>query len=306
MNEYALYNALCMVEEVARQYEEGQKSCPSIRMQADMIASCLYRVAVIGEFKRGKSSLVNALIGTSILPTDILPLTAAITRLTYGVDRKIVVRFKDGASEEKTVDELLQYATKFDERKAKIAASVQEVVVQYPSVLCKNHIEIIDTPGLNDNESMSEVTLSVLGDIDAAIVVINATLPISMTEQRLVCDLIRREGIRHIVFVASEGARTGVLEDTYSRGGSGLREERSVGRSGVACQGEQYIGKTIPFRGFIKSGHARLYQRRRGAAGREPDPKVQGGDACLLDCRAERGCAEASQERGFHGRFQPS
>lgn len=203
MDEFGFYNQLCVLEDIAAQYTEGEKFCPTIRSYAELISSQLYRVAVIGEFKRGKSSLINALIGASVLPTDVIPLTAAITRLTYGTERMIIVHYKNGQSEEKTLDELIDYATKYDRQRELTAESVREIEVRYPSVLCKNHIEILDTPGLNDNESMSEVTLSVLGEIDAAIVVISATKPLSMTEQDLIIDLIRQEGIRHLIFVVT-------------------------------------------------------------------------------------------------------
>lgn len=203
MDEFYLYNQLCVLEDIAGQYTEGKKLCPVIRANAELVSSRLYRVAVIGAFKRGKSSLINALIGASVLPTDVLPLTAAITRLTYGTERKIIIHYKDGTGEEKTLEELMDYATKYDRKREATAATVREIEVKYPSVLCKNHIEILDTPGLNDNEAMSEVTLSVLGDVDAAIVVISAKTPLDMTEQDLVIDLIRQEGIRHLVFVAT-------------------------------------------------------------------------------------------------------
>lgn len=203
MDEFNFYNQLCVLDDIAAQYTQGKSACAEIRANAERISSHLYRVAVIGEFKRGKSSLINALIGASVLPTDVIPLTAAITRLTYGTKQAIIVRYKDGRSEEKTVDELIDYATKYDQQREKTAESVREIEVKYPSVLCKNHIEILDTPGLNDNESMSEVTLSVLGEIDAAIVVISATKPLSITEQNLILDLIGQEGIRHLIFVVT-------------------------------------------------------------------------------------------------------
>ena len=203
MDEFNFYNQLCVLSDIAAQYSEGKAVSSEVRADAEEISSHLYRVAVIGEFKRGKSSLINALIGASVLPTDVIPLTAAITRLTYGTKQMIIVSYKDGHSEEKTLDELIDYATKYDQEREKTAESVREIEVKYPSVLCKNHIEILDTPGLNDNESMSEVTLSVLGEIDAAIVVISATKPLSLTEQNLILDLIRQDGIRHLVFAVT-------------------------------------------------------------------------------------------------------
>ncbi len=200
-NDYRIYEQLCKISSIASLYPNGQPFAGKVRETADRIASQLYRVAVIGEFKRGKSSLVNALLGTDVLPTDILPMTAVITRVTYGESKKISVRYKDGHTEERTVEQLIDFATKYDEAKAQTAKSIQEIQVSYPSVFCKNHIEIIDTPGMNDDEAMTAVTLSVLGEIDAAVMVVSAAAPLSMTERSLVLTMIAEQGIRHIVFV---------------------------------------------------------------------------------------------------------
>jgi ribosome biogenesis GTPase A len=40
-------------------------------------------VAVLGQFKAGKSSFLNSFIGKEILPTGVIPLTSVITRMTY-------------------------------------------------------------------------------------------------------------------------------------------------------------------------------------------------------------------------------
>lgn len=203
MDEFKLHECLLTMESVAGQYSGGINYIPEIQKVRRQLSSRQYRVAVIGEFKRGKSSLINAIIGSQVLPTDILPMTAAITRVTYGPQKKILINFKDGHTEEKSVEELLEYATKYDAQKAQMASSIREIVVYYPSVFCQNHIDILDTPGLNDNESMTDVTYSVLGDVDAAMVVISATHPMSMTEQKLILDLIEQRQIRHLIFIVT-------------------------------------------------------------------------------------------------------
>src|SRR6476660_5374268 len=45
----------------------------------------VFRIAVVGEFKRGKSTLINALMGREILPADVLPCSATVNRVTYGL-----------------------------------------------------------------------------------------------------------------------------------------------------------------------------------------------------------------------------
>ena len=184
MNEFHLYEQLCTLEDIANQYPEGREYGKSIRELADRIVSRIYRVAVIGEFKRGKSSLVNAIIGAQVLPTDILPMTATVTRVTYGEKRKICVLFKDGHEEERTVAELVDFATKLDAEKEKTAAQIREIQVDYPSVFCKNHIDIIDTPGLGDAmKDFGSMVSQALHQADAVVYVFSVNYPLSQAEQ---------------------------------------------------------------------------------------------------------------------------
>src|SRR5687768_5443478 len=54
-----------------------------------------FSIAVVGEFKRGKSTLINALLGQEILPADVLPCSATLNRITYGLKPTVMVKFKD-------------------------------------------------------------------------------------------------------------------------------------------------------------------------------------------------------------------
>ena len=143
MNEFVLHEQLCELEDIANFYPAGKEHAKRFREAADRIVSRLFRVGVIGEFKRGKSSLVNAIIGAEVLPTDILPMTAAVTRVTYGTQRRILIQYKDGSQEERTLEELIDFATKYDPEKERTAAKIREIQVTYPSVFCKNHIDSV-------------------------------------------------------------------------------------------------------------------------------------------------------------------
>lgn len=148
------------------------------RVQADS-----FTVAVVGEFKRGKSTFINALLGKEILPSDILPCSATLNRVRYGLTPSVTVKFKDGHEDQVAVEKLADYVTKLTEESEQTAASVKEAVVHYPVPFCQNNVEIIDTPGLNDDVNMTEVTLSVLPQVDAAILVIMAQVPFGEFER---------------------------------------------------------------------------------------------------------------------------
>ncbi|MBR4223742.1 MAG: dynamin family protein, partial [Oscillospiraceae bacterium] len=71
-----------------------------------------FEVAIVGEFKRGKSTLINAILGQEVLPADVLPATATLNRVTYSKEPYVVVEYKDGASEKVDIDRLAEYVTK--------------------------------------------------------------------------------------------------------------------------------------------------------------------------------------------------
>ena len=277
MNDFLLFEQLCSIENILSQYRYGDICCKRTHELADTIKSRIYNVAVIGEFKRGKSSLINALVGSRILPTDILPMTASITRIKYGDEKRIVVQYKNGNQEEKSLDELVDFATKIDKEKEKKAESIKEVVVTYPSILCKNSIEIIDTPGMNDDEKMSAITLGILGDIDTAVMVISACSPLSVTEQNLIVRMIEEPGIRHIFFVITyidevsedigeqdriiKHIKEKIVKDVLKRTDDAFNEDDILKKKAHAILSDPHINgvsSTLAMEGFISDDKRKL------------------------------------------------
>lgn len=202
-NEYSQYKTLYKLETIAKQYPGAKDYLNKIRRLIVQLENKSYRVAVLGEFKRGKSSMINALLGVNVLPTDILPMTAVINHIVYGSEKKIIIQYKDGRTQEADINQIADYVTKTSQQQAHTAETVKEVKVFYPSIFCKNHIEIFDTPGLNDDDFMTDITLSILGEIDAVIVVISAEIPFSMTERNLIIKLLETREILNIIFVVT-------------------------------------------------------------------------------------------------------
>jgi small GTP-binding protein len=162
-----------------------------------------FAIAIVGEFKRGKSTLINALLGREILPSDILPTTATLNRITYGIRGQVRILFKDGSTEDIGLDQLPQYVTKLTPEAEAIAATVQEAVVYYPIPYCQNNVDIIDTPGLSDEAAMTETTLAVLPQVDAAIFVVMAQAPFSESERAFLENNLLTESLGRILFVVT-------------------------------------------------------------------------------------------------------
>ena len=162
-----------------------------------------FNVAIVGEFKRGKSTVINALLGKNILPVDVLPTTATLNKITYNVTPFVTVEYKDGRKEQIGIEELDNYVTKLTRESEERAKTIKEAVVYYPINYCKNGVTIIDTPGLNDDAAMTEVTMSVLPTIDAALMVIMAQAPFSASERDFLESKIITSDLGRVLFVVT-------------------------------------------------------------------------------------------------------
>ncbi len=160
-----------------------------------------FNLVILGAFKRGKSSLINALLGQALLPTGIVPLTSVVTILGYGEELDLQVHFSNGETRGISQAELPDYITeKGNPRNRK---GVREVEIAYPSEYLKDGVRIIDTPGVGSVYSHnSEVTYNYLPQVDAAIFVVTVDPPLSAAEQEFLKDI--REYVHKLFFVLNK------------------------------------------------------------------------------------------------------
>ena len=182
---------------------ELSQNMASIKDVLEKSSNDVFSVAVIGEFKRGKSPLINALLEQDVLPTDAMPATATLNRVTYSIKPFARIEYRDGNTEDVEIEKLAEYVTKLTEESEQRAATVKMATVYYPTSYCKNNVDIIDTPGLNDDSTMAEVTLSVLPEIDAALFVIMAQSPFSEYERDFLENKLMSSDLGRILFVVT-------------------------------------------------------------------------------------------------------
>jgi hypothetical protein len=248
------------------------------------VAEHRFSIAVVGEFNRGKSTFINALLGKEILPADIAPTSATINRVTYGLKSTVRVVFKDGAGEESVdIGKLAEYVTKLTPEAEAIASKVEEAIVYYPVPFCKNNVDIVDTPGLNDDVAMTEVTLSVLPRVDAAILVVMATAPFSQTEAAFLEKLLVEYGLGSVLFVVTaidrlrrQSEREQIVDTVKERITDYIRQYavRRLGEGTAACA--DYLRRVGEPRVFGVSGYDGLAGKMEGdeaklAASRFPE-----------------------------------
>jgi hypothetical protein len=174
------------------------------------ISGNLFYVACLGQFKRGKSTLLNALLGEPILPTGVVPVTALITIVRFGTVSRAVVTFADGGMREIAIAELPDFVSE-ERNPANANAVTVEVYVNSP--LLVSGMCLVDTPGLGSVfEQSTAQTHRFLPHIDAALLVVGADPPISAEEAALLKKIAR--DLDAIIVVLNKSDR---LADTEVR-----------------------------------------------------------------------------------------
>ncbi|MEL6494633.1 MAG: dynamin family protein [Cyanobacteria bacterium J06623_7] len=163
----------------------------------------VFRLLVLGDMKRGKSTFLNALIGENILPSDVNPCTAILTILRYGSEKKVTVYFNDDREPE--VIDFPSFKTRYTidpaeakrlEREKRLAfPNVSQAIVEYPLTLLEKGIEIVDSPGLNDTEARNELSLGYINNCHAILFVLRATQPCTLGERRYLENYLKDRGV---------------------------------------------------------------------------------------------------------------
>jgi GTP-binding protein EngB required for normal cell division len=153
----------------------------TLRAMKDNLQKGYFHLAVLGGFKRGKSTLVNALIGADVLPTGIIPLTSVLTQIGYGHETQAEVAFDDGRTVAVAVHTLEEYVT--ERGNPGNRKGVTEVRVFTNSDILRQGVTIVDTPGVGSTYlKNTEVAYGFLSRMDAAVFVMAADPPIGQME----------------------------------------------------------------------------------------------------------------------------
>jgi len=164
-----------------------------------------FYIACIGQFKRGKSTLLDALLGDRVLPTGVLPITAVPTIVRHAPSRSARVRFRGGAWLDVPPEDLAQYVS--EDLNPENEKGVAGVEVFSPSPLIARGMCFVDTPGLGSVfVGNSAATQAFVPHIDAAIVVVGADPPISGEELALVEEV--GQHVRDLIIVMNKADRT--------------------------------------------------------------------------------------------------
>jgi GTP-binding protein EngB required for normal cell division len=188
-------------KQLAQLAELPELGGPNLRRLIEKLRQNRFHLVVLGAFKRGKSTLINALLGEAVLPTAIVPLTSVVTILSYGEHLDILVHFHNGQTSQISLAELADYIT--ERGNPRNRKGVMEVEIFYPSEYLRDGVRIIDTPGVGSIYSHNtDVAYNYLPQVDAAVFVVTADPPLSAAEQEFLHDI--REYVHKLFFVLNK------------------------------------------------------------------------------------------------------
>ena len=150
-----------------------------------------FKIAVVGEFNTGKSSLINSLIGTNILPEGIIPTTNQIVIIENSLNEEYIEKGNDKLNLTK---ENVQTANKSDEN-FKIYTKFKQM----------EDFVFIDTAGTNDPSRLSsEVVFDLIGNVDIVLFLTSAFQPLKATEIKFLLKLVRKKDIEKFFFIINK------------------------------------------------------------------------------------------------------
>jgi len=182
-----------------RKSERRNSRCRDLMVK---LAEDRFTLAVLGQFKRGKSSLMNAIIGRPLLPVGVLPLTSAITVLRFGPRERLMIEH-EGSSviDEEPLSGLSAYVT--ERGNPGNRKRISRAVIEIPSPFLRRGLEFVDTPGVGSTiEANTAITQKFLPQCDAVIFITSVDSPLSNTETEFLSQI--REHVRKIFFVVNK------------------------------------------------------------------------------------------------------
>lgn len=190
-----------------------------------------FKIQVVGTFKNGKSTFINSILGENVLPAYSVPCTAIINEVKYGEKKRAVLYFNNPLPEQlpkeisqKALSHMKKYNMKNvppleipyneiedyavipigkDAKEALLESPYEKIELFWPLELLKNGVEIIDSPGLNENGIRTKVTMDYLTKADAILFVLNATSLCAADEMNFIEHNLKSQGFEDPFFIVN-------------------------------------------------------------------------------------------------------
>lgn len=167
-------------EQLFSSYEITGNELARVRVLGEKLENSHMTVAVIGQFKRGKSALVNCILKDKILPVGIVPVTAVVTEVQYG-PKGAEVHFSNGVIKQTDFEDISTYINEQENQDNHL--KVTKVSIKCPSEFLEGGLTLVDTPGVGSmHEKNSEEAYAFVKESDAVIFTLSVDSPINQIE----------------------------------------------------------------------------------------------------------------------------
>jgi GTP-binding protein EngB required for normal cell division len=159
------------------------EACKNLLSQDQLID-----IAILGQFKSGKSSFLNSLIGKHILPVGVIPVTTTITRVQYGERERAIIRHFDGKEDEVAITAIEEFIS--EAKNPGNQKNVEVVDIELPSLEKYDGLRLVDTPGLGSIfKYHMETSENWLPEVGTALLAISSDRPLAENDLNLIRDL---------------------------------------------------------------------------------------------------------------------
>jgi len=205
---------------------------PALERIVERMESERTEIAIFGRVNSGKSSLLNFLLGTAVLPVGTNPVTAVPVRVVYGRQPWGRAEFTDAIPEKFVLGRLAEFAS--ERMNPSNIRHVTSLEVEIPAPLLKDDVVLVDTPGLGSLAAYGTAeAMAYLPRCDLGLVLIDAASTVLPDDLALI-DALRNSGAKVLVLLSKA--------DLLSS------QEREQAVAYVEGQIEKHVGASIPVR----------------------------------------------------------
>jgi ribosome biogenesis GTPase A len=185
-----MIRAALYVARARRDEEVGTRA----RQLLARLARDRFVLAVVGQFSRGKSTLMNAILGSAYLPTGALPMTSVVTTVSYGSTPRAMVRRRERSiAIETPLAELARFVAQSSAQRAEL--QVVSVDVEVPAEVLRLGFAFVDTPGIGSAIDVNTATTKrFLPQADAVIFVTGFDSALTASEVEFLGEVGRHVG----------------------------------------------------------------------------------------------------------------
>src|SRR5215216_7206231 len=179
---------------------------PALERYRRKLRENAYKVLVVGEAKRGKSTFVNALIGRDVLPTDVDVATSQVFNIRPSEREAYRVRYEDGSEREILPEDLPLYGAQTVANAGYLPTSsqiVRWIETDVPARFLPKGLSILDTPGLGAlYAGHAQITYRFVPEADAVIFVLESGQPVIEDDLKFIEQILTVT--RNVFFVQTK------------------------------------------------------------------------------------------------------